>query len=103
MDKLIKRIAASLLFVTAIAGAQSWNDSQGSGILRVGSLATQDPYARPGIFFLGRAERVLPPPYSFVYPFTIVRTSGSSRYLVREYRPSEQSGPTILAKAQRRR
>jgi hypothetical protein len=89
------RIAVFVLLVliaAAVAAAQSWGGSEGSSIVRVSPVAIGSQYDRPGIFFLGRPAKVLPPAYAYVYPYGTARIEIGDGYVVREFQPLDSHG-----------
>lgn len=104
MENLL-RAALFLMLVlaaAAVAAGQSWNGSEGSGILRTTPIAIGSPYDRPGIFFLGRPAKMLAPAYAYVYPYGTSRIEIGDGYVVTEFEPLDSRGATASAQVQQR-
>ena len=92
----------ALLIIAATAAAQSWGEAQGSSIVRVQPAMLGTPYDRPGIFFLGRPAKALPPQYAYTHPYGTLAVAGSDRYMVREFRPVDRNGAAVYTDASHR-
>jgi hypothetical protein len=88
-------VLALALFAAGLAAAQSWSGSEGSSILRVTPIGLNDPYEHARIYFLGKPAKLLPPPYSYVYPFGAV-TAGPGR-IVADFHPLDRNGKDTYA------
>ena len=84
----LQRIAATMLLTgaaVAAANAQNWGETQGSSVVRGSPSAISTRYDRPALFFLGRAQRSLPPRFAFSYPFLSSRLEVGNRYMAIEF------------------